>query len=100
MDHDSLPPHLSTLLGGAAGANMVRRSQMHRDISSAAWKARKCLPPAIGRVVSDRILDLEITGWLDGQRLWKELIDEVMKLPEPEEGDNHGGNSSAAAVRQ
>jgi len=100
MDHDSFPPHLSRLLGGAAAPKMVRRSQMHRDISSAAWKARKCLPPAIGRVVSDRILDLEITGWLDGQRLWDELVAEVMKLPEPEENSHCVCDSATASVRQ
>lgn len=97
MDHDSFPPHLSRLLGGAAGPKMVYRGRMYRDIGNAAYKAKKCLPPAIGQVVSDRILDLEITGWMGEQRLWKELVDEVLNLPDPEEND-HGGDSASAAV--
>jgi hypothetical protein len=54
-------------------------------IQLALTKARKCLPPTISRVITDRITDDVITGWLGEQKQRELLIEEVLGLPDPKE---------------
>jgi hypothetical protein len=49
----------------------------------ALTKARKCLPPTISKIISARISDDVITGWLGEQRERDLLIEEVLALPDP-----------------
>jgi len=51
----------------------------------ALTKARKCLPPTIGKIIADRITDDVITGWLGEQKQRELLIEETLGLPDPKE---------------
>jgi len=63
----------------------VRCNLWENRTQLALTKARKCLPPTIGKVISARITDDVITAWLGEQKQRDLLIEEVLALPDPAE---------------
>jgi|1185.fasta_scaffold04629_3 hypothetical protein len=78
---------------------MARCKLWDNRVQLALTKARKCLPPTIGKMITDRITDDVITSWLGEHTQRELLINEVLALPEPEEV-THDRDQDSSAVRE